>query len=171
MVKTTKIAGDKDYALVPDRIKEFREANPRAKITTIPTQMEDGGFMFQTTILSDKADENSAEATGTSMYNAIEMKKAKAFEKLETISVGRALALLGYLNNGQVATSEEMVEFEEYKNRNKMEAIENAITSIESTSTMEELKTLFVSLGNLITIQEVVDAKDKRKAELENENN
>ena len=110
-VQTINLKGN-EYATVPQRLKQFREDNPRASIETKPTFNPDGSVMFSTKIIADKAKADSAEATGTS-YG--ELKESKAFEKLETISVGRALALLGYLNNGQVATTEEMQEFEEYK--------------------------------------------------------
>ena len=110
-VQTINLKGN-EYATVPQRLKQFREDNPRASIETKPTFNPDGSVMFSTKIIADKAKTDSAEATGTS-YG--ELKESKAFEKLETISVGRALALLGYLNNGQVATTEEMQEFEEYK--------------------------------------------------------
>ena len=36
----------------------------------------------------------------------------KAFEKLETIAVGRALAFAGYLASGEIASFEEMQEFD-----------------------------------------------------------
>ena len=107
--------GDKDYALVPGRLKKFREANPRAGVDTVPTMHEDGSVTFKATIIQDRANEYSATATGNAHYSEVEMKKPKAFEKLETISVGRALANIGYLNDGQIATTEEMEEFETYR--------------------------------------------------------
>lgn len=161
-VATKKIAGNVDYAGVADRLKEFREKNPRAKIATQPTINEDGSAMFQTTIIADKAEESSAEATGTAFYNATEMKKPKAFEKLETISVGRALALLGYLNNGEVATTEEMDEFNAYKE----DKVEQAIEGLQAAESIEELRHLFLSLGTLVKDQRIIEAKDKRKVEL-----
>jgi hypothetical protein len=166
MVKTKTIAGGVEYAGVADRLKEFRENNPRAKITTTPTMFPDGSAMFQTSILQDKADENSAEATGSAMYSATEMKKQKAFEKLETISVGRALALLGYLNNGEIATNEELQEFEQYKDEKVQEQIELGISLLESAETIDELKKAFVSLGALISKPEIIEAKDRRKEQL-----
>lgn len=165
-VKTTKIGGGADYALVPDRLKEFREANPRAKIETVPKWRDDGGLEFRAYIIKDKADENSADATGNAFYTSKEMTPKKSYEKLETIAVGRALALLGYLNNGKIATSEEMVEFEEYQNNKKFEAIENAIEQINSTKTMDELKALFNSLGTLKRETEVFNAKEAQKLKL-----
>src|ERR1044072_2785517 len=113
MSKSIKF-GDKDYSLVPERLKKMREENPRASIETEPTYNADGSVTFRATIIRDLADEHSARATGNARYTEIELKKPKAFEKLETVSVGRALANLGYLNDGQIATTEEMEEFEAF---------------------------------------------------------
>lgn len=162
--------GDKDYSLVPVRLKKFREENPRADIDTNPTLHPDGSVTFKTRIVKDLSDESSARSSGTARYVESEMKKPKAFEKLETISVGRALANLGYLNDGQIATTEEMEEFEKFKTDRKNEAIESAITRIEASQDINGLKSIFVSLGELMTDPDVIAAKDKRKAEL-NENN
>lgn len=166
MVKTTKIQGGAEYALVPDRLKQFREENPRASITTKPTVSDDGSVIFQVTIIKDKSDEASADATGSAMYNAKEMQKAKAFEKLETVATGRALSILGYLNNGQVASTEEMLEFEEYRDTKKQEAIETAIELISDCKTIDDLKETYMSLGITKAEKAVVDAKNKRKEEL-----
>lgn len=160
-VKTGKI-GDKDYAFVADRLKAFREDNPNGLISTEPTVMDDGQVMFKTTILKDKANPESAEATGHALGDN---KGQKAFEKLETISVGRALALLGYLAGGEIASSEEMEEFHAYRN----DKIELAISSLESAQTIEELKETFMALGNVMAEKKVIAAKDARKAELQNE--
>lgn len=122
--------GDKDYALVPGRLKEFREKNPRAAIDTEPTYNADGSVTFKTTIIKDRSDEFSATATGNARYTEVEMKKPKAFEKLETISVGRALANLGYFNDGSIATTEEMEEFENYQ-LNKLDEAAEAIKVAE----------------------------------------
>lgn len=165
MVKTIDLKG-REYATVPERLKEFRKLHNRALIETSYTKEEDGSVIFTTRILTDKSDTNSAEATGTAMYNAKEMQTPKAFEKLETISVGRALALLGYLNNGQVATSEEMEEFNAYRD----EKIEEAVDMLKSAPTLDDLKEIFLGLGNLIAHSKVTEAKDKRKAELQDEN-
>ena len=105
-IETVKISGS-NYAKVSARLVEFRKENPRAKITTRPEPQPDGGMIFYAEIIKDSS-KKSAEATGTAYYPANKMKSEKAFEKLETISVGRALSLLGYLNNGEIASSEEM---------------------------------------------------------------
>jgi hypothetical protein len=135
--------GDKDYALVPDRLKDFREKNPRASVETNPTFNADGSVTFQATIVKDLSDEYSAKATGSARYTEVEMKKAKAFEKLETISVGRALANLGYLNDGRVATTEEMEEFEQYQ----LSKVEEATEAIRKAQKRGEFENIIASLN------------------------
>lgn len=168
-VQTTKIGGGADYAKVPARLKAFREKNPRAKVSTEPKYQEDGSCIFQATILSDKADINSAEATGTARYSAEEMKKIKAFEKLETISVGRALSLLGYMADGEIASSEEMEEFEDYKALKHFEKLEEYKELLESSQNLEELKTNWASIDGtfkkeLEEIKNLVKQKYESKA-------
>ena len=135
-VATTKIGGGADYALVPVRLKAFREANPRAKTETHPT-IQDDTIIFKAHIVKDKADENSAEATGHAYGKNT---GNKAFEKLETVALGRALAQLGYLNNGQIATSEEMEEFEEYQLNQVIEEINAASKRVEFQAILAKLK-------------------------------
>lgn len=128
--------GDKDYALVPGRLKKFREANPRAGLDTVPTIHEDGSVTFKATIIQDRANEYSATATGNAHYSASEIKTPKAFEKLETISLGRALANIGYLNDGQIATTEEMEEFEQFR-------LEKYETDIKEANEVKALMEIF----------------------------
>lgn len=113
-LKTISLKGN-DYATVPVRLKEFRSKNPRSKLESIPHWHEDGSLDFETNIIVDQADENSMQGNGWAHYSAKEMADSKAFEKLSTISTGRALANIGYLNNGEIATTEEMEEFEQYR--------------------------------------------------------
>jgi hypothetical protein len=137
-VETINLKGN-EYALVPQRLKQFRQDHPRAKVETKPVMQPDGTIMFSAHILMDKSDENSAEATGHSYGKAGE----KAFEKLETTAVGRALSLLGYLNNGQVASTEEMEEFEEYK----QEQFELALSEIAQATQREEFTAILAKLS------------------------
>ena len=130
--------GNKDYSLVPARLKKFREANPRSDVDTVSTINPDGSITFRARLVKDLADEFSAKATGTARYSEAEMQQPKAFEKLETISVGRALAMLGYLNNGQVATTEEMEEFEAYRLSKVDEAVE-AVKKAEKRGDFEAI--------------------------------
>lgn len=159
---TMKLSGN-DYAKVPERLKLFREDCPNGLIETSPDIKDDGQIIFTARVLKDKSREDSAEATGHALGK---IGQAKAFEKLETIAIGRALATLGYLASGEIASAEEMEDFYEYKNTK----IEEAIEHLSGSNTIDELKENFMSLGSLMAEKAVVEAKDKRKAEL-NENN
>lgn len=121
-VQTINLKGN-EYATVPQRLLEFRNKHPRASVETKPEFQADGMVVFTAKIVKDKSDPNSASATGHSYGK---LTGDKAFEKLETVATGRALALLGYLNNGQIATSEEMQEFEEYQLQQVVEEINQA---------------------------------------------
>lgn len=134
-VQTINLKGN-DYATVPQRLLQFRSANPRAIVETRPTFQENDTLVFSAKIVQDKADPNSAEATGHSYGKYSD---AKAFEKLETVATGRALALLGYLNNGQIATTEEMEEFEAYQ-------FERVVAEIEAAETREEFQAILSKL-------------------------
>lgn len=161
-VKTMDIKGN-EYAKVAERVKQFREDCPNGLIETKPEIRDDGQIMFSVRILKDKSDVNSAEGTGHSLGKA---NGDKAFEKLETIAVGRALAMLGYMSSGEIASSEEMEEFNAYKD----EKIDEAIGRMKSSENLEELKTIFMSLGSLMANSKIIEAKDKRKGELSEKN-
>jgi len=142
-VNTIAYGSVKEYATVPARLKEFREKNPRASIKSKPTHHEDGSLEFETVIVQDRGDEFSAEANGHAYYTATEASVKKSYEKLETISIGRALAKLGYLNNGQVATTEEMQEFEDFK----QDKITDAIEAVKTASTRSEFENIISKLS------------------------
>lgn len=149
----------KAYATVPARIKEFREKNPNGLIETKPEILENE-IMFTARILKDKSNPASGEATG----HAIGKKQGdKAFEKLETIAVGRALALLGYMASGDIASSEEMEEFNQYQLEKKQQIIEGAVLELSKATTLTELQTIWKTLGTAIKEQEVVDKKEELK--------
>lgn len=158
-IKTTKLTGGGEYAHVADRLKQFREDCPNGLIETEPSIQEDGTIIFKVRVLKDKSNPNSAEATGHSMGKSAAV---KAFEKLETVALGRALALLGYLAGGEIASSEEMEQFLEYRN----DQIDTAIEQLNKTDSIDSLKAVFMSLGTLMAEEKVIEAKDKRKAEL-----
>lgn len=160
-VETIDLKG-KAYATVPARVKEFRENCPRASIETKPTLLEDGSYMFSATIIKDLSDEFSARATGTALSKSKNADKEKDFEKLETIAVGRALALLGYMASGAIATGEEMEEFNAYQ----QEKITDTISSLRSVSDLAQLKEVFMGLGNLMANKEIIAVKDEMKEKL-----
>lgn len=156
-VPTINLKGN-EYATVPQRLLEFRNTHPRSDVITKPEIQADGTLIFTAKIIKDKADANSASATGHSYGK---MTGDKAFEKLETVATGRALALLGYLNNGQIATSEEMQEFEAYQLENVMGEIKKAKSRQDFRAILEKLNpTQKVELVPIINkrIKEIKDA-------------
>jgi len=164
-IKTIDLKGN-DYAQVSERIKAFREDCPNGLIKT-NYEIQDTTIIFTAIVVKDKAKKESAEATGHS-YGSV--KGVKQFEKLETIAVGRALALLGYLGSGEIASSEEMQEFYQYRE----EKIEEAILKLHTADKLDDLKEIFLSLGTLMSEPQVIEAKDvlkKKLSEVENENN
>ena len=159
--KTIAFGAVKKYARVADRLMEFRNANPNGLIETTPTITADQ-IMFKTRIVKDKSDVNSAEATGHALG---ENKGTKAFEKLESVSVGRALALLGYASDGEIASSEEMEEFETYKAQKLEELLFASQEKLEGCTSLEELKTVFSELP-IEAKTALTELKDKMKTKL-----
>lgn len=149
----------KAYATVPTRIKEFRQDCPNGLIETSPTTQPDGQVLFKARILKDKANPDSAEATGHSVGK---LTGDKAFEKLETIAIGRALAVLGYMASGDIASSEEMENFYAYRNEKK----EEAKATMRASKTLDELKKCYLSLGDLMGDKDLLALKDELKTNL-----
>lgn len=152
-----------NHAKVMDRILEFRADNPRGNIESTPT-IEGKMLIFKTHIVKDKSDKFSAESTGHA-YAEIDGSD-KQFEKLETISVGRALAILGYSASGEVASFEEMEEYNNYRDQK----IEEIVTKMYACKTIDGLRDYFMSLDSYIAESRVIEAKDIRKEQLLNEN-
>ena len=147
--------GSKEYAQVSDRLKLFREENAKGVIETSFTELDAHIFILKATVTKD----NGSLATGQALGK---LDQGKAFEKLETIAVGRALAMLGYLASGQIASSEEMQEFQDYKQTKA----EDAIIELQKATTLEELKQAYKSLGSLMSDETVIAAKDELKTKL-----
>lgn len=148
-----------EYAKVPVRLKLFREDCPNGSIETSPDIKDDGMIIFTARVVKDKSKPESAEATGHA-YGKVT--GDKAFEKLETVAIGRALAILGYLASGEIASAEEMEEFYAYQQAK----VEDAVETINASKTIDELKSVFMGLGPLIADETVVAAKNAKKAEL-----
>lgn len=174
---TMQLSGN-DYAKVAERIKLFREDWKDGKIETDHVTNEDGSVEYSAWIWKNKTDlldlmkagitdketlRSSADADGNSKGDV--GKKVKDFEKLQTIAVGRALANLGYLGSGDVASFEEMEEFSHYKEEQKAEAVKQAIITLKESKTLDELKQAFIATG-MMNDPVVVAAKDECKAKL-----
>lgn len=158
----------KAYAQVKDRIVKFRTDNPRGLIETLPTIQADGSILFKARILTDKADSSSAESSGHALGKVGDTKE-KAFEKLETIAVGRALALLGYASDGEIASSEEMEEFEEYKKTQFEETVMEMVSKINDVQTLEELQSIWAPLPGEMK-KALLTVKNEKKNNLMNPN-
>ena len=141
-MKTISLQG-KDYATVKDRLKQFREDCPNGLIETSPTIQADGQIMFKARVLKDKSKPESSEATGHSLGKD---QGQKAFEKLETIAVGRALALLGYAQDGEIASGEEMEEFHAYQDELRKKRLAELEATLNKAKTMAALKKAWASI-------------------------
>ena len=131
---------NKDYATVPTRIKEFREQCPNGVIETSSIINGVGETEFTATIFKDGNNRNVGSATG---HAQALLKGDKAFEKLETIAIGRALAILGFMASGEVASYEEMEEFLTEKEAKKQKIIEDTIADVNQIESIEELRTYY----------------------------
>ena len=174
-IKTVKIGGGIDYAKVADRIKFFWEENPNGKIDTEREDISENKVRFIARIWRDSkvildlatvgTDINIVKLTANATASADAAKKGdKENEKLETVAVGRALAMLGYLASGEVASREEMEQFEAYKADLFKDEINKTIEEMKKAKTIDELRKLYVSLSaELRTNQEILNVKDKLK--------
>ncbi len=162
--KVSSYGAVQNYAFVKDRLKEFRIDSPRGDIKTEFIILDDGNVSFKATIIKDRADENSPRATGSSLGNS---KDKKGFEKLETIAVGRALAFLGYVADGDIASAEEIEEYEKRLKETEAIAKRNAIDAIDDAKTIDDLKDVWASLDpKTKIIEDVLASKEAKKVEL-----
>ncbi len=180
-VKTTKIKGNVDYAKVADRLLEFRSQNPRSKISIKYSYDEAGNLTHTARIWKDKTEcyellkagvtseaiAESADAEASALMFAEQLKKEKGFEKNESIAVGRALAILGYAVSGEIASSEEMEEFEDWKNQQAEESRAKVLESISNAKSIDELLAIWKSLTKEQQLdKEIAARKDAKKGEL-----
>lgn len=173
---TINLSGS-DYAKVAERLRLFRTDWPNSKIETHYEYEVDKSVIFTVWIWKDKTDyidvlkevKNAEIARGSSDANGTARGevgvKQKDFEKLESIALGRALAMLGYLASGEIASFEEMEEFNKFRDQQQAEAVAEVVQTFKDAKTLDELKKAFVA-SKMMNVKEVVAAKDERKAEL-----
>jgi len=150
-----------NYAKVKDRLLEFRQDCPRGSIMPTYAFLTDR-IIFSCHITKDRGDVGSAEATGhaTGKDDGTE----KIFEKLETIATGRALALLGYGAEGEIASSEEMEAFEESKQLKAQDEINEITEKIGQCKSDYALAKYWLSLPGIFkTNPAVFLAKEEKK--------
>ena len=127
-----------DYAKVSARLAEFHKVHKNGSIRTLEKIIGEQVF-FTATVIPDVKN-SDRYFTGTSNGK---LGTQKALEKLETIAVGRALAFAGFLSDGEIASSEEMVKYEEVAKQ-----IDNsvAIDKLKKAWDQETLKVAWQSL-------------------------
>ena len=106
-LKTINLQG-KEYATVPERVKYFNSHYPNGSIRTFP-KIQGEGLSIRASVYPDVKNMNR-EFSGHSFGK---IGKEKALEKLETTAVGRALAFMGVLADGGIASEEEIENFKE----------------------------------------------------------
>lgn len=161
-IKTIKLgSAGTDYAKVSARLAAFIQANKNPSVKT-SYEFTNEYVVFKAIITPDVANPDKC-FHGTSMGK---MSGLKAFEKLETIAVGRALAFAGYLSDGEIASSEEMIKYDEVKP--DVDLVEVA-EKLEGASNLDELKKIWQGLTQTEReVPEVVNLKNKIKANYEN---
>ena len=157
-----------NHAKVKDRLMAFWESSPRGSIET-SSSFNGDILIFKTKMIADQSEPYSRNATGHAMGRVLDKDGniiEKEMEKLETISVGRCLALLGYASSGEVASYEEMEEFMKYQENKKIEARIVAIEKLDSCKSLSELQEMWGKLGTIIQDSEVINRKNELKEEL-----
>lgn len=180
-VATTKIKGGADYAKVAARLNEFRSLYPRSKISVKVSVDNEGNITHTAYIWKDKtvcyellkagvsaADVlESADAEGSSFMFAEKVKGEKGYEKNETIAIGRALAVLGFATSGEIASYEEMEEFEDFKNQKAENLKASVIEMLDKAKTIKKLQTIWLSLdGSQRSDKDIMAKKDAMKEKL-----
>ena len=122
-LNTIKVSGGGEYAKVAERLKEFHKTYKNGKIET-SYNLTEAMICFKTIITPD-VEKPERFFTGHSLGK---IAGVKAFEKLETISAGRALAFLGLLADGEIASADEMEEYIEETNSKEADIRNNKRT-------------------------------------------
>lgn len=187
--QTMQLSGN-EYAKVAERLKIFREENPKGKHESAYDVDVDGTIVFTVWLWKDKTDlldlmkagitdkdalRSSADANGTAKSNAPmvadqnssqanKVQKTKDFEKLESVALGRALANLGYLASGEIASSEEMEAFAEFKQHQAEEAAADLVEQIGKTTGNLDLNKLLQANSAMLKNPIVVAAAKEQQA-------
>jgi len=105
-VKTTKVHGGADYAMVHERVKAFCARYENGQILTEIVKDEQGHVIFKAHAVVDgliRGTGHAHELEGSSNIN-----NTSHYEACETSAVGRSLAFLGYSPDGSLASYEEI---------------------------------------------------------------
>lgn len=184
MIKSveTKKMGNFNMASAADRVVAFWELYPKGKISVERNDYE-GNLVYKAFIWKDKATFMDAVKSGVPMDILMETADAiaearnetalnkKDFEKLQTISIGRALAIMGFTKDGRIASDEEL---ELYKSKAGLyDAAEykaqkqELLDSLDGSSDLEVLQAIWTNAARanvrLIQDEECIKVKDAMK--------
>lgn len=151
----------KDYVRVVKRLQEYHAEHTDTMSIDTNYELQWEFVIFKATVITKKW-----TFTGSSFWRTA---KEKAFEKLETVAVWRALAFAWYSATEDIASQEEM---EKYNENTKMETkLWDILDSMEIEDDIEHVKTLFEQWLELCVTEKMKDvliiAKDKAKKRLE----
>lgn len=155
-MKTINLKG-KEYAPVSERVSQFHKDHSKGSIET-ETTFSEGHLVVKATVTFD--------ARGFTGHAFGKVQGEKAFEKLETTAVGRALAFAGYLAGGEIASYDEMEEFTKTEGEPPMEA-EEACHKLKVCQSVDNLKAVWQMLPQNMRDDEVVlSMKEEMKSKL-----
>lgn len=163
-LKTINLQG-KQYAQVAERLRAIHEDHKDFDIVTSYEVTEGGAVVFTASLtIRDKAEvKNPVVYTG---HSYAKLAGAKAFEKQETIAVGRALAFAGYHADGEIASADEMQDMS-VKDTVDLDVLAEGVMQITGAETVEELESIYKGLPiGVRKASEVINAGKKRKKEL-----
>lgn len=134
----------KEYMLVNDRVKLFRQAYPIGDIKTEIVSLENGIVVIRADIF-DQEGKHLATGTAYEKENSTFINKTSYIENCETSAVGRALGFLGIGIDTSIASAEEVLNAEVQQDSIKSE--EEGEKVINQTK-LNTLKGLFKQIKN-----------------------
>ena len=99
--------GGKQYVMVKDRVKAFREIEPGGCISTEILHLDETKVVMKTTI-SDENGQVLATGIASEKFDDSFITKTSAFEVCETSAVGRGLGFLSIGTDDSMASAEEV---------------------------------------------------------------
>jgi hypothetical protein len=111
-IKTINLKG-KAYAPVSERVAQFHRDHRSGDIQT-SYEFKEGYVIFKATICWTPTIEGDKDIDVSRTFTGHAFGKIgteKAFEKLESVAVGRALAFAGYLAGGEIASYDEIEKY------------------------------------------------------------
>ena len=111
ILKTIEISKGKEYVVVAERVKAFRQLQPNGAIETEIIKESDNEITIKATV-KDSGGNILATGIAHEVKGAGMVNKTSWVENCETSAVGRALAFIGIGSEGEIASAEEVVKAE-----------------------------------------------------------